>query len=75
MLPFEHSLPSDHLPLNVMSRTQPSAIPTFYWITFGFYEPFLALGGSIGALLYPKQVRRACCYCKPQGSGSLNFAL
>ena len=70
MLPFEHSLPSDHLPLNVMSRKQLSATPTFYWITFGFYEPFLALGGSIGALLYPKQVRQGVLLPQiQQGSG------
>lgn len=39
-----------------MSKPYTSAIPTFYWIVFGLYEPLLALGGSIGALLYPKQV-------------------
>ena len=53
-----------------MSRSHTSAIPTFYWLTFGFYEPFLALGGSIGALLYPKQVREGVLLPQiQQGSG------
>ena len=34
-----------------------SAIPMFYWLMFGWYEPLLALGGCVGALLYPKEVR------------------
>lgn len=34
-----------------------TALPTFYWLVFGCYEPLLSVGGSIGALLYPEQVR------------------
>ena len=33
-----------------------SALPVFYWAVFGFYEPLLATGGALGALMYPEQV-------------------
>ncbi|CAL1700798.1 unnamed protein product [Somion occarium] len=32
-----------------------SAIPGFYWVVFGWYEPLLTLLGFIGAILYPKE--------------------
>ncbi|KAI0347238.1 hypothetical protein BDW22DRAFT_1351629 [Trametopsis cervina] len=32
-----------------------SALPLFYWLVFGCYEPLLTLGGAVGALLYPKE--------------------
>ncbi|KAI0702880.1 hypothetical protein BC835DRAFT_1320065 [Cytidiella melzeri] len=34
---------------------QNSAIPFFYWVLFGCYEPFLSITGAIGAFLYPQQ--------------------
>ena len=34
-----------------------ATLPLFYWVMFGWYEPLLALGGCIGALSYPKEVR------------------
>lgn len=33
-----------------------SAIPTFYWIMFAWYEPMLTTFGFLGALADPKQV-------------------
>jgi hypothetical protein len=33
-----------------------SALPLFYWLVFGCYEPLLTIGGAVGALLYPKEV-------------------
>lgn len=39
------------------NMSQLSAIPDFYWVVFGWYEPFLAFAGCLGALLFPKQVR------------------
>ncbi|OCH92941.1 hypothetical protein OBBRIDRAFT_790800 [Obba rivulosa] len=32
-----------------------SALPTFYWLVFGVYEPFLTLCGFLGALADPKK--------------------
>ncbi|KAI0796716.1 hypothetical protein C8Q75DRAFT_729587 [Abortiporus biennis] len=32
-----------------------SAIPPFYWLIFGWYEPLLTVGGFLGAMLYPKE--------------------
>lgn len=34
---------------------QDSAVPLFYWLVFGWYEPMLTLGGCVGAMLYPKE--------------------
>ncbi|GBE79689.1 hypothetical protein BKA93DRAFT_722917 [Sparassis latifolia] len=33
-----------------------SAIPTFYWIMFGCYEPMLTTMGFLGALANPKKI-------------------
>ncbi|KAI0750736.1 hypothetical protein C8Q80DRAFT_1153693 [Daedaleopsis nitida] len=38
-------------------RTQTTALPWFYWLIFGLYEPLLAISGFIGALFDPKKVR------------------
>ncbi|KAI0773460.1 hypothetical protein BC629DRAFT_1595221 [Irpex lacteus] len=34
----------------------PSALPVFYWLIFGWYEPLLTVGGALAAFLYPKEV-------------------
>ncbi|KAI0091989.1 hypothetical protein BDY19DRAFT_927816 [Irpex rosettiformis] len=47
--------------------TQTSAIPLFYWLVFGWYEPLLTVGGAVGAFLYPQQVYRQQAPW-PQGS-------
>jgi len=36
--------------------TPTSAIPAFYYIVFGWYEPILAILGFVGAMMYPKSV-------------------
>ena len=41
-------------PLSGMAPT--SAIPTFYYVLFGIYEPLLTLTGFLGALADPKKV-------------------
>lgn len=33
-----------------------SAIPLFYWLVFGCYEPILSIGGAVGAFVYPLEV-------------------
>ncbi|EKM59205.1 uncharacterized protein PHACADRAFT_249493 [Phanerochaete carnosa HHB-10118-sp] len=55
------SLPSTTHPTTPASTTtirmqHSSALPVFYWFVFGWYEPLLATGGALGALLYPEQV-------------------
>lgn len=40
-----------------------SALPVFYWLVFGWYEPLLASGGALGALLYPEQVSQVPLFC------------
>ena len=47
-----------------------SALPTFYWIVFGVYEPFLSLAGTLGAFLFPKQVSRAYLPLRIRGLSS-----
>lgn len=37
------------------TNTPRSAIPTFYYVVFAFYEPALCLTGSLGAFLDPKR--------------------
>ena len=38
-----------------------SAIPPFYYVLFGIYEPILTVSGFLGALLDPKKVRLVIC--------------
>ena len=33
-----------------------TALPIFYYVVFGLYEPLLTSLGFVGALLYPKMV-------------------
>lgn len=33
-----------------------SAIPTFYYVLFGIYEPILTVTGFLGAIADPKKV-------------------
>lgn len=34
-----------------------TALPWFYWLIFGLYEPLLAISGFLGAVFDPKKVR------------------
>lgn len=36
--------------------TPTSAIPTFYYVLFGIYEPLLTVTGFLGAVVDPKKV-------------------
>ena len=53
-------VPTHHLP---MPRSRPSppttALPWYYWVIFGLYEPLLAMCGFLGAMVDPKKVRTA----------------
>lgn len=39
------------------ARAPTSAIPTFYYVFFGIYEPILTVTGFLGAMADPKKVR------------------
>lgn len=39
-----------------MSPAHPTALPTFYYVVFGLYEPLLTSLGFMGALFDPKTV-------------------
>lgn len=48
--------PTSPAPSTAANMRHNSALPVFYWFVFGWYEPLLATGGALGALLYPEQV-------------------